>query len=93
MNRQTLKPYESSCRLPPVARLENLAELETIECVAHGVVSGSGAEHATLGIFVKVRLLKSQTLFVLVICGPGGCHVQIAVVSGNQLIKTSSTVS
>ena len=81
--------HPAGSRLPPVARLENLAELETIECVAHGVVSGSGAEHATLGVFVKVRLLKSQTLLVLVIRGPGGCHVQIAVVSENQLIKTS----
>ena len=70
--------------LPPGARFKDLAELEPIECVTHGVVSGGGAEHPARGVFVKVRILEVQTLAVHVISGPGRGHIQIAVVSENQ---------
>ena len=70
--------------LPPSARFKDLVELEPIECVTHGVVSGGGAEHPALRVFVNVRILEAQTLAVHVISGPGRGHVQVAVVSENQ---------
>ena len=51
-----------------------------IEGVTHGVVSRGGAEHATCGVFVEVRLLQAQARLIVVIVSSGGDNVQVAVV-------------